>query len=266
MHPIHLLAQEAATGAKDGWFNYPQGLIAVLLAIICFYGMTYVVVALNTGWRFGYWICGAAFGALMVMLSIFWLVNPVGPQGNAASWVPVASARTNIAQASYNNESLSAPAQYPTGPWQEPNDVQRASALTSAVQTCITAVPAQFTAQQKKPCGDAQSLMPPEKTIPVINGTAVAVQTLPTNIKFANDHGLLAEVTVTPTTHDPRVASDPKTGKVMGPSFVMLFIYDYGALRLPPLMSLVIFSIFFLIHITGLNRAEKRKLNPTMVS
>jgi hypothetical protein len=108
--------------------------------------------------------------------------------------------------------------------------------------------------------------MPPEKSIPVINGTTVAIQTVPMNIKFANDHGLLAEVTVTPTTHDPRVASDPKVGKVMGPSFVMLFIYDYGALRLPPLMSLVIFSIFFLIHLAGLNRAEKRKLNPTMVS
>jgi hypothetical protein len=263
MHPIHVLAQEA-TGGHSGWFNFPQGLIAVLLAIICFYGMTYVVVALNTGWRFGYWICGATFGALMVLLSIFWLVNPVGPQGDAANWVPVASARTTIVQASYHNQSLSAPEQYPTGPWQQPNDKARAADLTSAVQTCITTAPAQFTEQQKKPCGDAQSLMPSEKSIPVINGTPVAIQTVPTDIKFANDHGLLAEVTVTPTTHDPRVASDPKAGKVMGPSFVMLFIYDYGALRLPALMSLVIFSIFFLIHLAGLHRAEKRKLNPAM--
>jgi len=51
--PLHFLAQEAATGG-NGWFNFPQGMIAVILAIICFYGMTYVVVALNTGWRFVY--------------------------------------------------------------------------------------------------------------------------------------------------------------------------------------------------------------------
>jgi hypothetical protein len=241
-------------------------MIAVILAVICFYGTTYVVVALNIGWRFGYWVCGAVFGALMVLLSIFWLVNPVGPQGNAATWVPVAAARTTITQASYKDQSLSAPEQYPTGPWQQPNDVVRASDLTSAVQTCLTTTPAQFTAQEKKPCGDAQALMPPTNSIPVINGTTVAIQTVPANIKFANDHGLLAEAVVTPMTHDPRVAKDPKAGKVMGKSFVILFIYDYGALRLPALMSLLIFSIFFLIHIAGLNRAEKRKLNPAMVN
>jgi hypothetical protein len=260
-----LLAQEAATGGH-GWLNFPQGLIAVLLAIICFYGMTYVVVALNTGWRFGYWICGATFGALMVLMSIFWLVNPVGPRGNEANWVPVASAQTTVTQASYNGQSLSTPPQYPTGAWTEPDDLGRADSLTSAIQTCITAVRAQFTPQQKKPCGDAQSLMPPVNSIPVINGNAVAIQTKVDDVKFSRDHGLLAEATVTPVTHDPRVAKDPKTGKIMGKSFKMLFIYDYGALRLPPLMSLVIFSIFFLIHILGLNRAEKRKLNPAMVS
>jgi hypothetical protein len=265
MHGVIQLAQEAATGG-NGWFNFPQGMIAVVLAIICFYGMTYVVVALNTGWRFGYWICGATFGALMVLLSIFWLVNPVGPQGNSATWVPVASGQQTISQATYNDQSLSSPAQYPSSPWMEPNDTARAATLTSAVQTCITTAPDAFTPQEKKPCGDAQSFMPPVKSIPVINGNAVAIQTKLDTIKFATDHGLLAETTVTPVTHDPRIAKDPLQGKVMGPSFKMLFIYDYGAIRLPALMSLLIFSIFFLIHISGLHRAEKRKLNPAMVS
>ena len=39
--------------------TYPQGLIAVALAVMCFYGMTYVVIALNVGWRFGYWLSSA---------------------------------------------------------------------------------------------------------------------------------------------------------------------------------------------------------------
>lgn len=265
MHVIHFLAQEGGGGGGGGWLRYPQGLIAVLLAIISFYGMTYVVVALNTGWRFGYWICGATFGALMVMMSIFWLVNPVGPRGNEATWVPVAAARATITQSSYNGQTLAAPDQYPSGPWTKPDDAGRADSLTSAIQTCITTAPTALSGQAKKPCTDAQALMPPTDSIPVINGTTVAIQTSVSDVKFARDHGLLAEATVTPVTHDPRVAKDAKTGKVMGPPLKILFIYDYGALRLPPLMSLLIFSIFFLIHITGLNRAEKRKLNPAMV-
>ena len=131
----------------------------------------------------------------------------------------------------------------------------------------LTTAPAQFTDQEKKPCGDAQALMPPVKSIPVINGNAVAVSGAATDIKFSRDHGLLAETIVTPLTHDPRVAGkNALAGKAMGPPFKMLFIYDYGAIRLPALMSLLIFSIWFLIHIFGLNRAEKRKLNPAMVN
>ncbi len=265
IHGVLHLAQEATSGG-NGWFNFPQGMIAVILAIISFYGMTYVVVSLNVGWRFGYWVCGAVFGALMVLMSINWLVNPVGPQGNGATWVPVGAARTTITQSTYNKESLSAPEQYPGGPWTKPDDVARAEAITSAVQTCLTTAPAAFTPQEKKPCSDAQALMPAVKSIPVINGTAVAVAGAASDIKFAHDHGLLAETVVTPLTHDPRVAGkNALAGKAMGPPFKMVFIYDYGAIRLPALMSLLIFTIFFLIHLFGLNRAEKRKLNPTMV-
>ena len=38
--------------------NSWPGFFAVILALISFYGMTYLVVALNLGWRFGYWVCG----------------------------------------------------------------------------------------------------------------------------------------------------------------------------------------------------------------
>ena len=42
-------------------------------------------------------------------------------------------------------------------------------------------------------------------------------------------------------------------------------ILDKGSLREPPIMALVIFLIFFLFHLRGLDRAEKRKLNPAVV-
>ncbi len=246
-------------------FNYPQGLFAVILAVISFYGMTYVVVALNLGWRFGYWVCGATFGALMVMMSIFWLQNPVGPRGNEAKWSPVSSASETITQAKYKNQSLSAPSTYPTAPWAEPDDKSKADSLASAIQSCLTSLPAALAEDEKEPCLAAQKLMPDPKKIPVITGSAVAISPEVKDIKFARDGGLLSEAVVTPVTHDPRVAKNAKKGQAMGPPFKVLFIYDYGALRQPPLVSLIIFGIYFLIHIVGLSRAEKRKLSPAAI-
>jgi hypothetical protein len=245
--------------------RYPQGLIAVILAIISFYGMTYVVVALNIGWRFGYWVCGATFGALMVLMSIFWLQNPVGPRGNEAKWTPVASAQTTISQAQHDGKSLSAPASYPGAPWAEPDDQSRAASLASGIQSCLTSAEAALAEDEKEACLAAQKLMPQTKDIPVIAGSVVAISPEVKNLKFAKDEGLLAEAEVTPVTHDPRVAKDAKKGQAMGSTFRILFIYDYGALRLPPLVSLIIFGIYFLIHIVGLSRAEKRKLQPAAV-
>src|SRR5688572_26587827 len=101
--------------------NSWPGLIAVILAIISFYGTTYLVIALNTGWRFGYWLTSACFGSLMVLLSIFWIVNPVGPQGALPKWVPV-GAGENVEQVQFQGQPLSAAAQYPGGTWEDPEE------------------------------------------------------------------------------------------------------------------------------------------------
>jgi hypothetical protein len=105
--------------------------------------------------------------------------------------------------------------------------------------------------------------MPPENDIPVLEGSAVSIQPESTNIRMATESGAtLGEVTVVPTTHDPRLAKDPIKGKPMGTSFVLVAIYNKGSLRVPPFVSFLIFSLFLAFHLLGLHRAETRKLSP----
>lgn len=247
--------------ALNSW----PGLFAVILSIISFYGMTYVVIALNTGWRFGYWISGATFGALMVLLSIFWIANPVGPRGEEARWVPLAADADEISQVTFEEKSLTTPSQYPSGPWQSAaeGDTIQGDALSSSITSCITTAPEKLGEEIEKPCNAAQGLMPPKDEIPVIEGSAVAIQPESQDIRFATDGGtLLGQVTVVPMTHDPRVAEDPIKGRPMGEPFRLLAFYDKGSLRVPPFVSLFLWGIFFAFHMWGLNRAEKRKLSP----
>jgi hypothetical protein len=247
--------------------NYPQGLIAVILAVISFYGMTYVVISLNVGWRFGYWLASACLYALMFMMSIFWLQTGLGPRGAEASWIPIAVSRTPIAQATLKGKPLQTPGSYPGAPWAPGTKANKLDAepdeVSSAIADCLTTPPDAIHGPQKSTCKEGQSLLPSARQIPVIEGSPVAVIPDVRDLKFATDNGALVAIgNVVPVTRDPRVAKDLKNGKALGPAFYILLVKDKGSLRLPPLMSCVIFGALLAIHLAGLNRAEKRKLSP----
>ncbi len=248
-------------------FNSPAGAIAVVLAVISFYGTTYLVIALNVGWRFGYWLSGACFGALMVMLSIFWIINPVGPRGEDPVWRPVAAGRDSVSQAQIEGKSLSTPSQYPAGPWRAAteDDSDQRDALGSAISNCLSAKPESLPEGESEACADAQSLLPPDEDVPVLQGAAVAVTNEATNVRFTEEAGkLLGQATILPITHDPRVADDAIKGKQLGDSFQIVAAFDGGSIRVPPMWSLMIFLLFFAFHLWGLHRAEKRKLSPAV--
>jgi hypothetical protein len=239
-----------------------------VLAVICFYGMTYVVMALNLGWRFGYWVAAATLSAMLLMMSVFWLVTGLGPQGKEGHWVPLGSGADRISQVSLKGKPLSAPGQYPGGDW-APAEVRGLEAegedFSSAISNCLTTAPKALGAEEKEVCSAAQDLMPKSKDVPVIAGSAVALTPDLSNVKFANDNGaLLAEATVTPNTHDPRVANDFKKGKALAPSFVILAVKNKGTLRVPAFASVGIFALLTALHLAGLNRAEHRKLSPVV--
>jgi hypothetical protein len=249
--------------------NSWPGFFAVILALISFYGMTYLVVALNLGWRFGYWVCGACFGALMVLLSLFWAINvrsdqAVGPQGALPRWNVIA-AGAEIPSAEFNGEAISAVASYPGGPWDlaQEGDTQ-AEAFSSAVQNCLSADPERLPEEEREACAAAQELMPADEDVPVLEGTAVVVVPKITDVRFADDGGVLAQAAVSPLTTDPRVTKDPD-GEPLAEPFRIVAILDKGSVGLPSYMSLVFFLIFTIFHLRGLDRAEKRKLNPAVI-
>jgi hypothetical protein len=247
--------------------NSPAGAIAVILAVISFYGTTYLVIALNVGWRFGYWLTSACFGALMVLLSIFWIINPVGPRGEEPVWRSIAAGRDSVSQVQAEGTSFSTPAQYPAGPWRAAteDDSEQRDALGSAISNCLSADPEGLPEGEAKACSDAQSLRPPEEDIPVLEGTAVAVTYEPTNVRFTEEAGrLLGQATILPITNDPRVADDPEEGEQLGDPFRIVAVFDKGSILIPPMWSLVIFVLYSAFHLWGLHRAEQRKLSPAV--
>lgn len=249
--------------------NSWPGFFAIILAVISFYGTTYLVVALNVGWRFGYWVCGACFGALMVMLSLFWAINvrpdqAVGPQGALPRWNAIAAAE-EIRTAEFGGQQVAAVASYPGGQWEQPPEADpQAEAFSSAVQNCVSTDPESLPEEERDACAAAQELMPAPEDIPVIDGTAVAVVPKITDIRFTEDVGVLAQAVVTAVTNDPRVTKDPD-GKALAEPFRIVAILDKGSVGLPSYMSLVIFIIWTIIHLRGLDRAEKRKLQPAAI-
>ncbi|MGH2758924.1 MAG: hypothetical protein ACRDKJ_05095, partial [Actinomycetota bacterium] len=248
--------------------NSWPGLIAVILAVISFYATTYAVIALNVGWRFGYWLASATFGALMVLLSVFWIVNPVGPRGAEPRWVPIAASGDAISQSAFEEQTFSSVSQYPSGAWQPPTGalIAQRDAFSSAVATCITTDPERLPEVEREPCGAAQELMPADEDIPVIEGSAVAVQPEVEDVRFAEENGAtLGQATVSPVTHDPRVADDPAEGEALADPFRLVMIFDKGAIRLPAYMALLLFLIYAGFHMFGLHRAEQRKLSPMAV-
>jgi hypothetical protein len=247
--------------------DHPNGLIAVILAVVSFYGATYVVIALNVGWRFGYWLSSAALYALMFMMSIFWLQTGLGPRGKEATWVPIATSRAPMTQATFKEKPLQSVGSYPSSPWEPGSKANKLDAepdqVGSAIQDCLTTEPEEITGPQKETCEQGQELLPSEDRIPVIDGSAVAVLPEVQNLRFTTDNGaLVAMGKVAPLTRDPRVAKDLRKGQEMGPPFYVLLAKDKGSLRLPPLMSCLIFGLLLGVHLLGLNRAEKQKLSP----
>lgn len=245
--------------------NSWPGLIAVLLAILSFYVTTYAVIALNVGWRFGYWLSSATFGALMVLLSIFWIVNPVGPRGEEPRWIALAADQGRIERASFGEQQFTSPGRFPSSPWLSPSGALAAQSdpLTSAVTNCISTDPENLPEEEREACEAAQELMPPEEDIPVLEGTAVAVQPEVTELRFTEDSGAtLGQAVVSPITHDPRVAEDAEQGEALGEDFRLLLIFDEGSIRLPAYGSLLVFVIYTAFHLFGLHRAEQRKLSP----
>lgn len=88
-----ILANE---GIRNGNIWYPTilGVLVVVAAIGLFIGMTYLILATNTGARLGFLITAAALSGMMLLLSSLWwtTASPLNTlKGRVPHWVPVES-------------------------------------------------------------------------------------------------------------------------------------------------------------------------------
>ncbi len=248
----------------------PEGLLAIVLGVLIFFGSVYFLVALNTGWRFGYWITAASFGGLMIFMSLFWISSTLGPRGEEPRWLTIGADADEIPQLELEEVTLTSPGQYPGGPWSEPEEddplADEIDAFNSAISNCLsvnleeTQLP---TPEEQATCETAQSLLPAEEDIPRVEGMQVIVTNEVTEVAFSEEEGfLLGQAVVVPLTRDPRIVDDPDVGMPVADPFVIAGVRDPGSVQRPAMGYLVFSILWFAFHLWGLRRAERRRLSP----
>lgn len=248
---------------------HPEGLLAIGLGIPIFFGSVYFLVALNTGWRFGYWITAASFGGLMIFMSLFWITSALGPRGAEPRWLTLGADANEIPQLQLEELTLSSPGQYPGGPWEGPEEQEledEVDAFNSAISNCLsvdlerTQLP---TPEEQATCETAQALLPAEQDIPKVEGMQILFSNEVTDVRFTEEEGLLlAQAMVAPITRDPRIVDDPEVGMPIADPFVIAGVRDPGSVRQPAMAYLVFSILWFAFHLWGLSRAERRRLSP----
>jgi hypothetical protein len=121
---------------------FTVGVGAVLSGIIVFVGSVWLLLSLILGPRLAYFVAASITLAFLLIMSVAWSVNPLGPVGELPSWGPVA-----IGEDPSGLEFGPADS-YPESPWRVPNEddtaeqTQKSELETDAgayVETAVTA-------------------------------------------------------------------------------------------------------------------------------
>jgi hypothetical protein len=90
---------------------------AFLSAILIFVGSAFLLLMLIVGPRLAYWITASVALAFILVMTVAWSVNPLGPVGQLPEWDPV-----EVAEDPSAIEELGPASEYPDEPWRAPNE------------------------------------------------------------------------------------------------------------------------------------------------
>ena len=82
----------AEGGPKTMWDPTILGILVVLSGLVLFCGSTYLLLATNLGARLGFMVAASALAGIMVLLSAFWLTTQTpltSPKGRTPLWIPI---------------------------------------------------------------------------------------------------------------------------------------------------------------------------------
>src|SRR5919106_4192416 len=95
---------------------FTVGVGAVLSGIIVFVGSVWLLLSMVLGPRLAYFVAASITLAFLLIMSVAWSVNPLGPVGELASWNPVAIGE-DASQIEFGPASS-----YPDNPWRVPSE------------------------------------------------------------------------------------------------------------------------------------------------
>jgi hypothetical protein len=104
-----------------------EGIGAVAAAILVFCGSIWLLITMVAGARLAYFIVASVVLAFLLIMSIVWSLNPLGPVGELPSWSSIAVA-PSVAKINFGPASS-----YPSAPWHTVNtkDVAEATKASS---------------------------------------------------------------------------------------------------------------------------------------
>jgi hypothetical protein len=120
---------------------FTVGVGAVLSGIIVFVGSVWLLLSLVLGPRLAYFVAASITLAFVLIMSVAWSVNPLGPVGELPSWGPVAIGE-DVSELEFGPADS-----YPESPWRVPNEddtaeqTQKSELETDAgdyVETAVT--------------------------------------------------------------------------------------------------------------------------------
>jgi hypothetical protein len=214
---------------------FTVGVGTVLAGIIVFVGSVWLLLSLVLGPRLAYFVTASIALAFLLVMSVVWSINPLGPVGELPTWNPVAIGEDA-------SELEFGPAgSYPESPWRVPNEdddteqTQASELETEAgdyVETAVTE-------------GDLD--VPAGST-----GTASSDET-----RFLEQEGDLFGA-VTLEVAPPTGAAAGGGGTAETTEVVAVLEYDPGDPLGRARLAVVGAFVLLLLHLFGLSRSERR--------
>ena len=216
---------------------FTVGVGAVLSGIIVFVGSVWLLLSMVLGPRLAYFVATSITLAFLLIMSVAWSVNPLGPEGELPSWSPVAIGE-DASQLEFGPASS-----YPDSPWRAPSEedtaeqTQKSELETDAgdyVETAVTE-------------GDLD--VPPGST-----GTASTDET-----RFLEQDGdLFGAVTLEVAPPTGAAATQGGGGQTRPTDVVAILEYDPGDPLGRARLAVAGAFVLLVLHLFGLSRSERR--------
>jgi hypothetical protein len=246
-----VLAQEALP--KGVWNPTILGVLVVVSAIVLFVGSTYLLLGTNLGGRLGFWVTAAAFTGMMTMLATLWLTTSTplnSPHGRPARWIAVEVAKTAADAKTSAVHQTQQPAHR-----QDPSviPVIQPSVVAALVPQTDIATGGTITGPLTIPGTSSQNDII-IKSVYQSGGRSQWLfrhEPLYKVVQFCQD-----DQSDNPPAGSVEPVPPPKCDTAIGDKVIVLR-YDYGSMRLTPLMYLLGFGTLFVLCLLVLHWRER---------